>query len=393
MAGLEAGEIDDLTDIVEVLHEKLSEDRTLTNLPRKFKISLSGSPAASQPEINDVGIYAFWKTADGRKEPAYALRLGGGLSAFPMFSKLLPVALKRDDIFPVALAVAGIFRDYGNRENRKRARMKFLVEDWGTEKFLSEIEKRLGRTLERCNEIPSLKDSSDRFFGVFSQRQAGLYAVGLAVPAGRLKSGQILQLAELAERYGSGDLRTTPQQNLILVNVPEKNIPALRKELEENGFDLGENGVSRGTVTCTGMEFCNLALTETKIFTLRLIERLRSKFPKLKEGISIHVSGCPNSCGQYQTADIGLVGTLKMTGPVRQEAYHIAVGGHLGENEIFNRQIFKAVPAENVPEVLEFLIRTYLKKRNAGESFSSFVNRFGAEKLIEGWSAASSSPR
>jgi len=393
MAGLEVGEVDDVTDIVKELHKILSEEKTCTNLPRKFKISLSGSPRdVSLPEINDVGVYGFWRTVMGVKKPAFALRVGGGLSATPMFSRLLPVALRREDIVPVVLGVAGIFRDFGNRENRKKARMKFLLEDWGAEKFLKEIERRLGRKLEYCGNVPPVQYDAGDFFGVLPQKQTGLYAIGLAVLAGRIRADRLMKLADLSEQYGTGDLRTTQRQNIVVINIPEKNVDLLKRELIREGFNLGSNGIYRAAVTCTGIEFCNLALTETKIFTQSLIEYLASKFPDICDTVSIHVTGCPNACAQYQVADIGLVGTVRMDGAVRREAYHIAVGFALGVGEHFNRHIFSAVPAEEVPKVLERMIYVYLSQKNAKDSFVSFCNRFPSEdlfKLFGGFSAGS----
>ncbi|MFH1801116.1 MAG: nitrite/sulfite reductase [Candidatus Omnitrophota bacterium] len=380
LAGLEPDEADDLQDIIETLHQKLIWDKNLANLPRKFKISITGSlKNAAQPEINDVGVYGFWKD-EAKKTPAFAIRVGGGLSTHPLFSRSLPVALKREDIIPAVLAALGIFHDLGNRENRREARMKFLVESWSASRFLSELEKRTGRTFERYKKIPVPQEEREHFWGVIPQKQKGLYAVGLAVLAGRLQAGQLLALADLSEKYGNGELRATNRQNILLINIPEKNLEPLKKELTAQGFDLGANGIYRSLVVCTGREFCNLALVEVKVFSKQLIEYLTNVFKDFRETLTIHVTGCPNSCGQYQLADIGLMGVAKVVDGIRRDAFHIAVGGR---SDAWGRKVFQAVLSEEVPALLENMIRIFLKKRNGKETFSDFCHRFTPEELME----------
>lgn len=382
LAGLEPEEVDDLQDLIETLHRQLIRDTGLANLPRKFKISITGSlKNAAQPEINDIGIYGFWKDA-AKKTPAFAIRVGGGLSSHPVFSKPLPVALKREDIVPVVLAAIGLFHDLGNRGNRREARMKFLVETWGAEKFLMEMEKRAGRVFEHFEKVPAVQNEREHLWGMIPQKQKGFYAVGLAVLAGRLQAGQLLALADLSARYGSGELRTTNRQNILIVNVPEKNLEVLKKELTEKGFDLGTHGLYRSLVVCTGREFCNLALVEVKVFSKKLIEYLTKIFPDLRETLPIHVTGCPNSCGQYQLADIGLMGTAKVVEGARRDAFHIAVGAKAGEGESWNRPLFSAVLAEDVPQTVAKIVRIFLAKRSASESFSDFCGRFSQNDLV-----------
>ena len=382
LAGFEAGEVDDLQDVIETLHREFLLEKKLTDLPRKFKVSITGGlNDAAQPGINDVGIYGFRKK-DKEGEAAFALRVGGGLSTEPLFAKPLPVAFRRDDIVPAVMAILGIFHDFGNRENRRRARLKYLVEDWGTEKFLAEMERRTGRTFERCVTIPGVQEERDHFWGVIPQKQPGFYAVGLAVLTGRLHDKQLFELAALSEKFGSGQLRTTYRQNLLLVNVPEKNLEPLKRELVAKGFDLGQNGIYRGAIVCTGREFCNLALVEVKVFAQKLIEHLARVFPGHQETVTIHVTGCPNSCGQYQLADIGLLGTAAVVSGVRHDAFHVAVGARKGDKECWSRPLFKAILAGEVPALLEHMIRIYSKNRNARENFSDFCGRFTAEELI-----------
>ena len=378
LAGFEPHETDDLQDIIETLHRQLIQDKSFANLPRKFKISLTGSLRnAAQPEINDVGIYGFWKDATG-KTPAFAIRVGGGLSSHPLFAQPLPVALKREDIIPAVMAALGIFHDLGNRENRREARMKFLVEAWGTEKFLQEMERRGGRKFERYEKVPAAQEEREHFWGVISQKQQGLYAVGITVLAGRLGAGQLLDLADLSEKYAGGELRTTNRQNILLINVPEKNLEPLKKELAARGFDLGTHGIYRSLRVCTGREFCNLALVEVKAFSKKLIEHLAKVFPDFRETLTIHVTGCPNSCGQSQIADIGLMGAAKVESGTRHEAFHVAVGGGQG---VWGRTIFRSVLAEEVPALLEKMVRVFLEKRSAGEPFGTFCRRFNEQEL------------
>lgn len=380
LAGLEADEADDLQDIIEDLHQRLAKDKDFANLPRKFKISITGSLRnAAQPEINDVGIFGFWKNA-AEKIQAFGIRIGGGLSSHPVFSKPLPIALDRGDIIPAVMAALEIFRDFGNRGNRREARMKFLVETWGTGKFLQEMEKRAHRTFERLGKLPEIQTEREHFWGVIPQKQRGLYAVGLAILAGRLHAEQLLELADLSERYGSGELRTTNRQNILLINIPEKKLEALRREVKAKGFNDGSNGIYRSLVVCTGREFCNLALVEVKLFSKKLIEYLAKIFPDFSETLTIHVTGCPNSCGQYQIADIGLMGTAKAAEGMRYDAFHVAVGGELG---VLGRVIFRSVLAEEVPALLEMMVRIFLQKRSGSEPFGAFCRRFNEQELTE----------
>ena len=378
LAGFEPDEIDDLQDVIGTLQDKFLEGREFTNLPRKFKVSITGGVTdVAQPGINDVGIYGFRKN-DGN--PAFSLCVGGGLSSDPIFARPLPVALKRDEIVPAVMAILGIFHDHGNRSNRRKARMKFLVEEWGAEKFLAETERRAKRTFERYNDIPAAREDRDRLWGVIPQKQPCRFAVGVAVPAGRLRSEELFALADLGDKYAYGEFRTTNRQNILIVNVRAENVDPLCTELRGKGFDLGENGIRRSVVVCTGREFCNLALVEVKVFSKNLIEHLTHIFPDLRETLTIHVTGCPNSCGQYQLADIGLMGASKVLEGARRDAFHIAVGGRPGA---WGRTIFQAVLAEEVPVFLEHMIRIYLGKRSEQETFGAFCGRFAPEELTK----------
>ncbi len=382
LAGIEQDEAGDVQDTIEELGQILVKDKTFSNLPRKFKVSISGSlQDASQPEINDVGIYGFKKAGD--KEPRFAIQAGGGLSRDPMLGKKLPVALKKKDIVPVVTAICEIFKEFGNRENRRKARLKFLVESWGPEKLLKEVEHRIGYNLERCEEVPIAENFPENYFGVIPQKQKGLVAIGLSVLTGCLTSDKLLGLADLSEKYGSGEFKTTNQQNIILINIQEKNTPSLKKDLIKSGFNLGENGVHRGVVACTGNEFCNLALVETKAFARKLTARLVSKFPDVKDTIPIHISGCPNSCAQQQVAAIGLMGAIKMVDGKKYDAFHIYLGGSLGGESSFSKKVFDSIPVGDIPELLETIIETYFENRNSDDSFVSFCARYSPEELTE----------
>lgn len=378
LAGFEPDEVDDLQDIILALHQKFLEGREFTDLPRKFKVSITGGVTnVAQPEINDVGIYGFIRE-DGTK--AFAIRVGGGLSSEPMFASPLPVALKREEILPAVMAALGIFHDHGNRTNRRKARMKFLVGEWGAEKFLGEMERRAGLTFARCNAVPEAREDRGRLWGVIPQKQPCRFAVGMAVLAGRLRADELFALADLADQYAYGELRTTNRQNILIVNVTAENVDPLRAGLKAKGFDLGEHGIRRSLVVCTGREFCNLALVEVKEFSKDLILRLERAFPDLQETLTIHVTGCPNSCGQYQLGDIGLLGAVKVEDGARCDAFHVAVGGGPGA---FSRKIFPPVLAEEVPAVIEKMIRVYLDTRLSEEDFSAFCNRRSPEELAK----------
>ncbi|HEX3866920.1 MAG TPA: hypothetical protein VHV78_09215, partial [Gemmatimonadaceae bacterium] len=370
-------------------------------LPRKFKISITGCATwCSYPEINDIGATAV-RRADGTT--GFHIRVGGGLSTRPRVATLLPAVVRPDQMVDVALAVAGIFRDSSAlRTNRAKARMKFLflVHGWTVERFLAEVERRIGYRLDPA-EAEAIPDSHARdHVGVHPQSQPGLFYAGFSILSGRITPAQLRTIADLAERHGRGRLRNTIAQNIVVLDVPRDRLAALADEARIAGIPLDGSPLQRGTVSCTGSEFCKLALAETKALSIALAGELERRLPGLHEDVTLHLAGCPNSCGQHWIADVGLQGVrISSTGSggaaVEEDGFDIFVGGGLGEAPSFARRVGYRAAARQLPDVLERLFNAYLATRDPGERFQRWSARHDARALktiLAGANVASSDP-
>ncbi len=377
VAGISHDETTDATIALKAVEARLLGNRKYSNLPRKFKISVSGCHlGCSQPQINDIGLTAVRHRKDPNKI-RYELRVGGGLSTTPRFARPLGVLLEKEELPDICEVIAGIFRDYGNRENRKRARMKFLVDEWGPVKFLETLEDRLGRRLTPWSDefLPPVF-SDDDHVGIHAQKEAGLVYVGIPVKVGRLNSTQMAAVADVSGQYGQGRIRLTNHQNILLLDIPKDAVPALCDSLSKVGLEVQSSETRRLLVACTGSEFCNLALTETKEIAAKIVDHFEQTFPS-REGLRIHLSGCPNSCGQFQTGDIGLTGvTFQKRGEEEKiEAYNVFAGGGYGDNPAFGRRLALKVPKEDLPAFLTTVQRNFIERRVNGESFQEFCSR------------------
>jgi sulfite reductase (ferredoxin) len=353
------------------------------NLPRKFKVTITGCRSwCVYPEINDVGLTAVRHPETG--EVGFTVRVGGGLSTDPHLGVRLDAFVHQREAVPVVRAVAEIFRDSDVlRQNREKARLKFLFLNggWTGASFLAELERRLGSRLTPGVPDDPPDDVYRDHVGIHSQRQAGLAYVGLPVVRGRITPGQMRSVADLAERFGSGQVRTTMMQNLLVLDVPREDTGHLAREAEAIGFALDASPFRRGTVACTGSEFCKLALTETKGFAHSLVEELEARLPGFDRHVRLNVTGCPNSCGQHWIADIGIEGKkLKVDGAL-VDAYYFCVGGAVGRHQAVARPVGYRVAAGEVPAALERLFRHYLDDRRPAESFREFAARHTDEEL------------
>ena len=284
----------------------------------------------------------------------------------------------------VLRAISEIFRDSDVlRQSREKARLKFLFlqHGWTAEKFLAAIEDRLGRALEHGAPDDPPEDVYRDHVGVHRQKQEGLVYAGVAVLRGRLGPAEMRAAADLAERYGTGELRTTNMQNLLIPNVRRERSGALTRELEAAGLRLDASPFWRGTIACTGTEFCKLALTETKGFARGLVEELEARLPGFDDHLKLHVTGCPNSCGQHWIADIGLEGKKVRVDGTLVDAYYFCVGGALGRQSATARPIGLRVPAPEVGAAIERLLRAFLAARLRGENFRQFCARHTDEEL------------
>lgn len=379
LAGIDGGEICDATPLLHQVDAMLAGHRDYYNLPRKFKVTITGCRTwCSYPEINDVGLTAQVRRSGGRREMGFALRVGGGLSSEPHLSLRLPAFVQWSQVAPVVQAIARIFRDSDClRESRERARLKYLFTryGWTAESFLQAIEQQLGYRLDS----PQTETLPDDFYrdhvGIYPQKQPGLYYVGAAVLRGRITSSQMLAAAEAAERWGRGDLRVTTGQNLLIVNIPKHNVDPAALQLQTAGLPLAGSPFWRGAIACTGTQFCKLAITETKSYSQWLVEQLQSRLPGFREPLRIHVTGCPNSCGQHWIADIGLEGKkIKQSGRM-VDAYYFCVGGSVGAQQAIARPTGFRCAADDVPEAIARLLVAYLEQRDEDENFRAFCMR------------------
>jgi sulfite reductase (ferredoxin) len=387
LAGLGADEICDASPLVLEADRLFIGDDQFYNLPRKFKISITGCRVwCSYPEINDVGLTAVTRTVGGTPEVGFALRVGGGLSTDPHLAEPLNAFVRWDQVSPVLKGVAQIFRDCSPlRDNRERARLKFLFlrNDWTAESFLSELESRLGFRLDPAVPQISPSDIYRDHIGIYPQKQSGLCYVGAAVLRGRITAVQMQKAADLAERFADGELRTTNMQNLVIVNVPEQNAELLAGELQSIGLRVEASSFWRGAIACTGSEFCKLAITETKSFTRWLVEELEERLPGFEQHLKLHVTGCPNSCGQHWIADIGIEGKkIKVNGSL-VDAYYFCLGGSVGLHQAIARPVGYRCVAREVPDAVERLLNSYLGERHSGENLRQFFARHSDAELRE----------
>lgn len=375
VAGIAADEVIDGTPAVEAIVGEYLGSPEFSNLPRKFKTAVSGSPSLDVAhEINDVSFVGVVHPELG---PGFDLWVGGGLSTNPMFAQRLGTFVRLEEVPEVWAGVCGIFRDHGYRRLRNRARLKFLVADWGPERFREVLEQDyLGRALPDGPAPDSPGALRRDHVGVHPQ-QDGRFWVGVAAIGGRV-SGEILHaVADAAEAAGSQRIRLTPHQKLLVLDVDPDAAEDLVATLDGLGLPARPSEWRRGVMACTGIEFCKLALTETKARARWTVEELERRLPEMDVPFSIHVNGCPNSCARTQTADIGLKGMVAKgeDGGV-VEIFQVHLGGSLGaETTLARKTRALKVPAEELPDYIERVARTYLAQRAEGESFAAWAHR------------------
>jgi sulfite reductase (ferredoxin) len=333
-----------------------------------------------------VGLTAIERLQHGRREVGFSVRIGGGLSADPHFAVRLDAFVRREQVLPVVRGIAEIFRDQDVlRGNRERARLKHLFtrHSWTAAQFLAELNARLGFELDPAEQESPPVDVFRDHVGVHEQRQPGLFYVGASVLRGRITPGQMRAAAELSEKYGSGQLRTTNMQNLLLINIPAGNVNAIIRGLDDAGLHVTATPFWRGAVACSGAEFCKLALTETKSFARWLVEELEERIPGFDQPLKLNVAGCPNACGQHSIADIGLEGKKIKHGSDFVDAYYFCLGGAVGEHQRFARPVGFRCTAHEVPDAIERLLSFYLANRGENENLRAYFARFSDDELRE----------
>ncbi|MBU3864319.1 nitrite/sulfite reductase [Streptomyces sp. 4503] len=381
VAGIAEDEIIDGTSAIDEIHRRYIGSKEFSNLPRKFKTAISGSPVLDVVhEINDVAFVGVRHPEHG---PGFDLWVGGGLSTNPKIGVRLGAWVPLDEVPDVWAGVVSIFRDYGYRRLRTRARLKFLVADWGPEKFRQVLEDEyLKRPLI---DGPAPEEPVQRWrdhIGVHRQ-QDGRYYVGFAPRVGRVDGATLTKIADLAEAHGSGRLTTTVEQKMIVLDVAEDQVESLVAGLEALDLQVKPSPFRRGTMACTGIEFCKLAIVETKGRGSSLIDELERRLPEFDEPITINLNGCPNACARIQVADIGLKGQLVMdAGGEQVEGYQVHLGGALGLEPGFGRKVrgLKVTAAE-LPDYVERLLHRFQEQREDGERFATWAARASEEAL------------
>jgi len=387
VAGLAADEHLDASPFALAVDRALGGNREFYNLPRKFKITVTGCRTwCSYPEINDVAFTATRRTRGCNVEHGFSIRIGGGLSTEPHLALKLNAFVRQDQVVDVARGVAEIFRaSEVLRQSREHARLKylFLKHGWTAESFLAELNRVLGYTLDPAEHEEIPRDLHRDHNGVHRQKQAGLVFVGASVLRGRITPAQMRRAADLADEFGDGSLRFTTQQNVVLANIREEHSETVAAELTSAGLPVEVPAFARGAVACTGSEFCKLALTETKGFARWLSSELDDRLPGFDEQVKLHVTGCPNSCGQHWIADIGIEGKkIKQNGNL-VDAYYFCVGGSLGQLASIARPVGYRCAATGVPDAIERLLLNFQDNHFEHEPLRAFLARKSNDQIRE----------
>jgi ferredoxin-nitrite reductase len=386
-AGIDRDEWIDTRPFAKAVHHYILNNRDMYDLPRKFNIAFEGGGAISAvADTNDIGFMAVQVGEGKTVESGVYFRVElAGITGHQQFAKDSGILVKPGECVAVAAAILRVFSENGDRTNRKRARLKYLIDKWGIPKFIEEVEKKLifplvRFPLKQCiQRVPPL---SHGHVGAFRQSQPGLNYVGALITVGRMKPRQMRRLADVAQNYGSGELRLTVWQNLLIPNIPDAFVETVKKNLVKMGFHHEATSISGGLVACTGNTGCQWAATNTKGQAVLLERHLERKL-KLDRPINIHLTGCPNSCAQHYMGDIGLLGAKVKQGGDTVEGYHVVMGGGFGEKQAVAREIFKGVPFNELTGLLEHVLKVYLSKRETGESFVEFTRRHSVKELQE----------
>lgn len=377
-AGIDPHELIDCSPFVRELAAIILHHRDFSNLPRKFNIAFDGGGLiGSVEDTNDIGVKAVM-TDQG---VAFRIALGGA-TGHKAFARDLGVQVPPDRIVSTLTALIRVFIEHGNRTNRKKARLKHLLETWSLDEYLAKAEQKLGHPLDRVPlAVEKIVYGAESFphshVGAYPQKQDGLFYLGVTFPAGQVTPRQMLRLAELSEHYGSGDIRLTVWQNLVIPNIPAAYVETVKKAVVRAGLDWKQSHVASGVVACTGNRYCKYSSTDTKSHATQLTRYLEKRIA-LDQPVNIHFTGCPHSCAQHYMGDIGLLGTKSADG---KEAYHVFVGGGFGRHQAVGLQVFQAMPFEELLPTVEKMLGVYMELRNGTESFQSFTNRHDLNTL------------
>jgi sulfite reductase (ferredoxin) len=380
VAGISADDRIDPSPAIDAIVERYIGSPEFSNLPRKFKTAISWQQDVAH-EVNDVSFIGVEHPEHG---PGFDVWVGGGLSTNPKIAQRLGAWVPLDEVPEVWAGIVSVFRDYGYRRLRHRARIKFLVADWGAEEFRRVLEEEyLGRKMVD-GPAPATPERPIDHVGVHKQVDGRNY-IGVAPPAGRVSGATLVALAKAAETAGSRRVRLTPQQKIVVLDVPDENVSSLVGELATLGLQAEPSPWRRATMACTGIEFCKLAIVETKERAIRLVEELERRLADVSPDvpISIHLNGCPNACARTQVADIGLKGQIVTDASGNQvEGFQVHLGGGLGLDAGFGRKLrgLKVTSAE-LGDYVDRVVRQFVAQREDGERFAQWVTRAAEDDL------------
>lgn len=357
VAGIDATELYDTRELIKQVQDMITDNNKgnfeFTNLPRKFNIAIAGCRDNSvHAEINDIAFIPAYKN----DKFGFNVLVGGFFSAKRCEAAIpLNAWVEPNQVIALCRAILEVYRDYGLRENRQKSRLMWLIDEWGLTKFRSQVEKQIGLTLE----TEALKDEilweKRDHIGIYKQKQPGLNYIGLNIPVGRLYAVDMFDLARLAEVYGNGEIRLTVEQNVIIPNVPDSRLETFRSEPLLKKFSFEPQPLTRAVVSCTGSQFCNFALIETKNRALAIAKELETEL-SIPKPVRIHWTGCPNSCGQPQVADIGLMGTKVRKNGKMVDGVNLYIGGKVGKDAQLGSCVQKSIPCEDLKPILRSLL-------------------------------------
>lgn len=388
LSGIDATELIETIPLAKRMHHHILNHREMYGLPRKFNIAFDGGGAISAlDDTNDIGFHAVEvpeeHASDDLAAGVYFQLTLGGITGHKDFARPTGVLLTPNECVDVAGAIVRVFVKTGDRTDRKRARLKYVLDDWGFDKFIEAVEAEMGRSLRRVDEsrltIPTAEDRQAHV-GVHSQKQSGKKYVGVVLAVGRMTSDQAREIADLAEEFGNGEIRLTVWQNLLIPNIRDEDVATVQQRLIDAGMGSDASSFRAGLVACTGSAGCKFAASDTKRHAVEIAETLEAAFT-LDQPINIHLTGCHHSCAQHYIGDIGLLGCKVERGDDMVDGYDVHLGGGWGENQGIGRLLFPSVAMEDIPSLITSIVGTYLQNRNDGEAFAQYAARTSDEEL------------
>ncbi|QDT08021.1 Sulfite reductase [ferredoxin] [Rubripirellula lacrimiformis] len=388
LSGIDDCELIETIPLAKRMHHSILNHREMYGLPRKFNIAFDGGGRISAlDDTNDIGFHAVTvdssKASDDLPAGVYFQLTLGGITGHKDFARPTGVLLRPDECVDVAGAIVRVFVSSGDRTDRKKARLKYVLDDWGFDKFIEAVQADLGRTLRRVDEdrivVPNQEDRLAHV-GWHPQRQTGRSYVGVVLPVGRMTTDQARRIADIADQYGNGEIRLTVWQNLIIPHIRNEDIDAVHQAIVAMGLDDQSTSFRAGLVACTGSAGCKFAASNTKRDAMVIAAALEAKFV-LDQPINIHVTGCHNSCAQHYIGDIGLKGAQVEVDDDMVEGYELHLGGGWGSNQAIGRSLFPPMPTEQIVATIVSIVGGYLERRQDSETFAEFSRRSSDDEL------------